>query len=204
MANQYSSITKANFNGSWYPLNGSNQAWSDSHSNKDQCRYVYVCCACWYIVASVSYAIFGGSGIFQIYVSYWTGTAWSSETHWEVNGSSTGKTMRFGHNRDEGNANALVHNTYPIWRIRYWPSRSNNRWSINIYCGGWGLATTNYPSSQKIYSIGTTGSPLHYAYTTSMTPKDSGFPFRPGLRQGQKIMSGYDHELINYPYNPYT
>lgn len=194
MATANSVIQKSNFSTSWQ------KTWEDSHGSKDQVRYVYVCAACWAIQAYVKTGIFGSSGVFQIHASYWTGSAWSSETHWEVNGTSSTHTDKFTHNRSESGTKATIDNTYPLWRFRYWPSRGNSNWRITVYAGGWGVATTNYPTGKKIYSIGRIGDCIHSSGTTSQQPGSSGFPFVYSNRTGSPILASADHELVNYPY----
>lgn len=196
MATTGNSITKANFNGSW------SQTWSDSHSNKDQKRYVYMCCPVWYIVGSATTAIFGGSGVFQMYISYWTGSAWSEEYHYEVNGINSNVTRRYGHNRDEGNLNASLHSHYPLWRVRYWPSRANGRWNITIYAGGWGLSTTNYPTGKLIKSRGRAGTSalIHSDGTTNNEANVRANIFNWMNRRGSPILASDDSELVYYPY----
>lgn len=195
-------IAKENFSTSWA------KNWSDSHSNKDQKRYVYICAPAWYIVGSASYFVLGGSGIFQIYVSYWNGSSWSDEWHYEVNssGDTGGVTKRIGHNRDEGNLTAGLHNAYPLWKVRYWPSRSNDRWSINVYAGGWGVAKDtggnflNYPQNELIYSRGRVGDPIHSSGTTEDDSNVLANVFNPTNRRGSPILASNDSELVSYPY----
>lgn len=196
MATAWNPITRANFNGSW------SQTWSDSHSNKDQTRYVYMCCPVWYIVGSATYAILGGSGVFQIYLSYWTGSAWSGETHYEVSATGGNVTRRYGHNRDEGNLNGSHHSHYPLWRVRYWPSRANNRWSITIYAGGWGVSTTNYPTGDLIKSRGRAGAAalIHSDGTTNNEANVRANIFNWMNRRGSPILASDDSELVYYPY----
>jgi len=196
MSTQYSRIQQANFSSAW------SQTWSDSHSSKDQTRYVYMCCPAWYIVGTASYAAFGGSGIFQIYLSYWTGSAWSAESHYEVSATGGAVTRRYGHNRDEGNLNASHHSNYPLWRVRYWPSRSNSRWSLTIYAGGWGLAGYNYPTGQLIKSRGRAGTTclIHSDGTTDNEANVRANIFNPLNRRGSPILASDDSELVYYPY----
>lgn len=195
MANQYSTISRANFGTSWQ------KTWEDSHGSKDQTRYVYVCAACWDIHAYVKTGIFGSSGIFQIYASYWTGTGWSSETHWEIDGKSSTHTDKFTHNRTTSGVRATLNNSYPLWRFRYWPSRNNSNWKITIYAGGYGVAdASTYPTGKKIYSIGRSGDCIHASGTTSQQPGSSGFPFVYSNRTNSPILATADHELVSYPY----
>lgn len=196
MATAGNLITKANFNTSW------TQTWSDSHSNKDQRRYVYVCAPVWYAVMSASYAAFGGSGIFQFYASYWTGTAWSAEWHVETSGVDGSKTRRMGHNRDEGNLSHSGHNGYPLWRIRYWPSRNNSRWSLTLYAGGWGVSHYNYPTGQLIKSRGRAGTSalIHADGTTNNEANVRANIFNWMNRTGSPILASDDSELVSYPY----
>lgn len=191
---------KSSFSGTW-SVNG----WSDSHSNKDQERHVYLCAACWYVVASCTYAILGGSGIIQLYISYWTGSAWSAEEHVEVSGVNGSVTDRYGHNRDEGNLSsqpAWFHSAYPIWRIRYWPSRSNSRWSLTVYAGGYGVTniTPDPLAGLQIMSRGSVGATsLQYTYTTYYA--DPTPLFNPLLRMGDYFDPALDDsELVTYPY----
>jgi hypothetical protein len=203
MASKDSIIQKASFNGSW------SQTWSDSHNSKDETRYVYMCSPVWYIVASATYQWGIGeanqSGIFQIYISYWTGTDWSAETHYEISAKSASVTYRYGHNRDEGNLAASFHSHYPLWRVRYWPSRKNSRWSMTVYSGGWGVAGFNYPIDQKIRSRGRSGAAgIHSAGTSDAGSPNSGALasiFNYSLRTGSPILaSNDDAELVHYPY----
>lgn len=190
-------ITKSNFSGGWA------QTWSDSHGTKDQKRYVYICAPVWYIVGSTTYAILGGSGVFQLYVSYWNGTGWSGEWHWECSGINGSQTRRFGHNRDEGNLSDSIHNNYPLYRIRYWPSRANSRWTLTLYAGGWGVSDRNYPTGQLIRSIGRTGGMeinIHADGTTNNEANVRNNIFNHTKRRGSPILGVYDHELVYYPY----
>lgn len=203
MASQHARIEKLSFSGSWA------QSWSDSHSNMDQVRHVYVCAPVWYIVGSCQYAILGGSGVFQMYISYWDGSAWSAETHIEASGINGDITRRYGHNRDEGNLDGSFHNAYPLWRIRYWPSRSNSRWSITLYAGGWGVCNVvnAYPQGQKVRSrgrFGTAGSDaaaIHSAGTDSDEAYVRNNIFNWLSRKGASILAANsDAELVYYPY----
>ena len=204
MATAGNLIAKESFSTSWA------QTWSDQHGNKDQKRYVYICAPVWYIVARCWYYAFGGSGILQIYVSYWTGSAWSDETHKELNSSSStsGVWWRAGHNREESGINAKFHSGYPLWRIRYWPSRNNSRWELNVYAGGWGVAKDtsgnyiNYSQGKKVYSIGRTGSNvnIHSSGTTDDTTNVVNNIFNYSKRTGGPVLASCDSELVSYPY----
>lgn len=204
MATAGNFIAKENFSTSWA------QTWSDAHGNKDQTRYVYICAPAWYIVGRAWYYAFGGSGIFQIYLSYWNGTAWSDEWHYELNSSSStsGVWLRIGHNREEDGINVKLHSNYPLWRIRYWPSRSNSRWELNVYAGSWGVAKDtsgnyiNYPQGKRIYSIGRTGANVNIqsSGTTEDTTNVVNNIFNPNNRKGSPILASNDSELVWYPY----
>lgn len=195
MATAGNPIKREYFNGSW------TQIWSDSHSNKDQKRYVYMCCPVWYLVGSATYNLFG-SGVFQIRFSYWTGSAWSEAHRAECGAKSGNITLRFGHNRDEGNLNASLHSHYPLWRVTYWPSNNNNRWSIKIYAGGWGVSTTNYPTGQLIKSRGRAGTTrlIHADGTTNNEANVRANIFNWMNRRGSPILASDDSELVYYPY----
>ena len=198
MATTGNLITKANFNGSW------SQTWSDSHSNKDQRRYVYMCCPVWYITGSATYNLFG-AGVFQMYISYWKGSAWSEEFHVECGADGGNITLRYGHNRDEGNLSGQpgwFNSNFPLWRIRYWPSRANDRWSITIYAGGWGLSTTNYPTGKLIKSRGRAGANalIHSDGTTNNEASVRANIFNWMNRRGSPILASDDSELVYYPY----
>ena len=205
MAAVDSLISQANFSTSWA------QTWSDQHINKDQTRYVYICAPVWYFLADCWYYAFGGSGVWQAYFSYWDGSAWSSETHIEFNGASStdGVTAFYGHNRNEGGPYYKGQFTGTnLWRIRYWPSRSNTRWKITLWAGGWGMAKNsdgtvmNYPKDSKIYSIGRTGSNVNiYASGTTDASSDVvNSIFNSNNRTGSPILASCDHELINIPW----
>lgn len=196
MATAGQDIKKAHFSGSWA------HSWSDSHSNKDQTRYVYLCCPVWYVVCSATYAAFGGSGVFQIRYSHWTGSEWSSEFSVECGAKSGNITLRAGHNRDEGNLNDHFHSNYPIWRIRYWPSRNNSRWKIALYAGGWGVAHRNYPTGKFIRSRGIAGASncIYYAGTTNNPSYVINERFNPNNRRGSLILASDDSELNYFPY----
>ena len=194
MATAGNLIKKSNFNGSWA------QTWSDSHSNKDQTRYVYICAPVWYVVCNATYAALGGSGVFQIRYSHWTGSAWSSEFSVECGAKSGNITLRAGHNRDEGNLNDAFHSNYPIWRIRYWPSRANSRWTLTLYAGGWGVSHYNYPTGQLIRSIGRSGHNIHADGTTNNESNVRNNIFNHINRRGSPILASSDHELVYYPY----
>lgn len=203
MATAGNLISKSNFSTSWA------QTWSDAHGNKDQTRYVFICAPTWWADAWASYYILGNSGIVQLYFSYWNGTAWSSEWHYEISGvnGSTGDTY-FAHNWSNGSLRADFSNEYPLWRIRYWPSRNNSNWGLHLYAGSWGLAKDssgnfmNYPQGKKIYSIGRTGTNvnIHAAGTTDDSDKVVNSIFNPKNRTGSPILASCDHELINVPY----
>lgn len=192
MATQYNKIEKPNFNTKWA------QTWSDSHGNKDQKRYVYVCAPAWIAEMRTSYNLFG-SGVVQFYASYWNGTAWSSEGHVETSG---GDNKKVSHNRDEANLHITVHNGYPLWRIRYWPSKANTRWNINLYAGGWGVSTTNYPTGQLIKSRGRAGTTtlIHADGTTNNPDNVVNNIFNWRNRTGSPILASDDSELVYYPY----
>lgn len=193
MATQGNKIEKPNFNTKWA------QVWSDSHGTKDQRRYVYVCAPAWIAEMRTSYAAFGGSGVVQFYASYWNGTAWSAEWHVET---SRGDNRKVSHNRDEANLYLTVHNGYPLWRIRYWPSRGNTRWNINLYAGGWGVSTTNYPTGQLIKSRGRAGTSglIHADGTTNNPDNVRNNIFNWMNRRGSPILASDDSELVYYPY----
>lgn len=204
MATAGNIIAKENFSTSWA------QTWSDQHGNKDQKRYVYICAPAWYIVARCWYFAFGGSGIIQIYVSYWNGSSWSDETHKELNSSSStsGVWWRVGHNREEDGIDMSFHGAYHLWRIRYWPSRNNSRWELNVYAGGWGPALNtdmigvHWYEGVRIFSIGRTGSNvnIHSSGTTDDSDNAVNNVFNPKNRTGSPILASCDHELINVPY----
>jgi hypothetical protein len=200
MASSGSLISRSNFSTSW------SQTWSDSHSSKDQVRYVYMCCPVWYVVASATYAILGGSGIFQMYFSYWTGSAWSYEHHVECGATGGSITLRYGHNRNEGNLSGQpdwFNSNYPLWRIRYWPSRSNSRWSMTVYAGGWGLQNAgSYPIGQLIRSRGRSGASalIHSSGTTDDSSNAVNSIFNWTRRSGSPILGSDDSELVAYPY----
>lgn len=204
MATAGQTISKENFSTGWA------QEWSDKHGNKDQTRYVYICAPCWYMVVDATYAAFGGSGIVQVYASYYTGTGWSDEAHVEISATGGNVTKRYAHNRDEGNINGgELHSNYPLWRIRYWPSRNNNRWQIKLYAGSWGVARKtsdgsyiNYPQGQKIYSIGRTGAStnIHASGTTNDDSNVLNNVFNSDRRKGSPVLASSDHELVWYPY----
>lgn len=195
MATAGNLITKANFNGSW------TQTWSDSHSNKDQKRYVYMCCPVWYIVGSATWHLLG-AGVFQMYITYWSGSAWVEETHYECGAGGGNKTLRYGHNRDEGNLDASHHSHYPLWRVIYWPSNGTGRWKITIYAGGWGVSTTNYPTGGLIKSRGRAGTNalIHSDGTTNNEANVRANIFNWMNRRGSPILASDDSELVYYPY----
>ena len=203
MATINTEIVKENFSGSWA------STWSDSHDNKDQTRYVYICAPAWYVVASANWAALYNFGVFQMYFSYWTGEKWSDEYHVECGATGGDITLRYGHNRDEGNLSgqpSWFNGDYPLWRIRYWPSRNNSRWRITVYAGGWGVARDysgnymNYPQHKKICSRGRSGDPIHAAGTTDDTNNVINNIFNPSNRTGSPILASNDSELVYYPY----
>ena len=195
MATQYDNIIQAKFSGNWA------QTHTVSHSSKDEVRYIYINAQAWYIIAYAAYYILGNSGVFQMYISYWNGTAWSAEDHIEVSGVNGEVTRYYGHNRDEGNLSGSYHNGYPLWRIRYWPSRANSNWHINFYAGGCGVQTVNYPQGKHIFSIGRTGTDvnIHNAGTTQTDDIYNGI-FNRSNRSGKYTVASCDSELISIPY----
>lgn len=199
MATSSNIIQKSNFSSSWA------QTHTVSNSSKDSVHYLYFCAAAWYVVASATYAAFGGSGVFQMYFSYWNGTSWSSEFHIECGATGGNITLKYGHNRDEGNLSgqpSWFHSNYPLWKLRYWTSRSNSNWNITAYAGGCGLQTVNYPIGNKIYSIGRTGTNvnIHDSGTTEDDTNVLANIFNYSNRTGSPILASCDSELVSYAY----
>lgn len=176
--------------------------FSDQHSSQTQ-RYAFVCCACWYLICEASYAALGGSGRFDLTIDHWDGSQWVPDLAREVSGVNGSVSYYYGHNRDEGNLTEAFHSPYPLYRIGYKPTRSNSRWSITVYAGGWGIATDtlgnyiNYPKGAIIRSKGRTGDPIH-----ASTEADDGLTvFNPANRKGAPILAtDDDSELVAYPY----
>lgn len=196
MATAGNLISKSNFSTSWaYTL--SNMV----HGNKDQTRYVYICAASWCIDCWATYYAFWNSGIVQLYFSYWNGSSWSSEWHYEVSGTSasTGDTY-FAHNYNNGSLTADLSNAYPLWRLRYWPSRANSNWGLVGYAGGYGVANANYPTGKPIRSIGRAGDNFHAPGSSADESNMFNNIFNPTNRRGSFILASNDSELISYPY----
>lgn len=198
MADTGSYICKDNFSKSW-----AKSYTCPVTSTQDKKHYIYVCAPVWYVVVSCSYYILGGSGIVQFQPAYWNGSQWVEYSRQETSGASGATTHYYGHNRDEGNLNASFHNDYPLWRLAYWPSRGNSRWSVTVFTGGWGVCNLNqyYNNSvgKLIRSRGGTGTDRMIYITDSPEDVFNTF-FCHTNRKGSYISSSDDSELIWIPY----
>lgn len=203
MATAGTLIKQANFSTSW-----AREYQCPTTKTKDQNLYVYVCAPAWYLIAKANYGVFGSSGIFRFNPAYWNGSSWVETGTVAINGAEASFAKYFAHNRDEGNLNyETYHSAYPLWRIKYWPSRANNNWSLKLYVGGWGVAINtstgalfNYPLGKKIRSIGRSGDCIHDAGTTDDGTNVVNNIFNPVNRRGSPILASNDKELVYYPY----
>lgn len=203
MATSGAEIRQANFSTSW-----AKSYTAPKTSTVDQNHYLYMCSPCWIVVATCDYRAFGGSGVIQLAFSYFNGTSWTDLSRNEVSGKNGNVTRRFCFNRDEGNTTVALHNTStsPLWRLRYWTSRSNTRWNIDVFLGSWGMAVDtsgnpiNYPIGKKIFSRGRTGDPIHDAGTTESNDCVVNTIFNSTNRKGSLVLASDDSELISIPW----
>lgn len=194
-------------------LSSFSTGWEREYSFKptastDSYKYLYVCAPCWYLVVHCNYAIFGGSGIFQIEPYYWNGSSWIDCGRQETKGSGSATTHHYAHNRYEV-ANPPTNswnNKYPLWKIRYWSSRNNANGTMTMYAGSWGLAKDErngssyyYPQNKKIFSSGRREGIVHdpgYEDDSNVLTNI----FNPSNRRGSLILASNDAELICAPY----
>lgn len=197
-------ITKENFSTSW------TQSHSvEVHDNTNQNRYLFICAAVWQVYVWCNWWAFGQSGQIHLYASYYNGSTWSSESHWFIDGSDTSwggsVSLRVGHNRTSG-MDTTVNGDYPLWRIRYYPARSNTNWEMSASAGGWGLCDIpqyyDHARTQLIKSRGRSGTDalIHDSGKTDDSTNVLSRIFNPTRRRGSLIMATDDSELVYYPY----
>jgi len=188
-------IAQDSFSDQWYETKGL------SKYKSTDTFYVYIVAACWYAVVHANYAILGGSGDVTLYPFYWDGSAWVGTGDYGTHGKNGETTHRYGHNRDEGNLTASMHNDYPVWKIEIRPQRNNGNWDIDFYAGGYRLANAgDYPRGELFRSTGNATANIHMAGSSSLTPLSADWQFKAADRRGGLIYAENERELISYPY----
>lgn len=198
MATSNTKIVKESFSGSW-----AMSYTCPVTSKQNEKHYIYVCAPVWYVSVTCNYWAFGGSGIVQFQPAYYNGSTWVEYERKETSGADGKTTHYYGHNRDEGNLRVSYHNDYPLWRLAYWPSRGNDRWSVQAYAGGWGVCNLpewyQHAQGHKIYSRGRTGQNTMMHATANIEDVQNTV-FNYTKRTGSYIMGSDDSELIYIPY----